>query len=192
MGGRALVYYCAVSADGFIAREDGSVDWLESRAAEDYGIAEFLAGIDTIVWGRTTFEGYGMKPPGLEPFGKGMRHIVLSHRPPPAGADPRAEFTSQPPIELARRLRASGGKGVWLMGGGASAAAFLDAGEVDELFVHVIPVLLGAGIPLLAAKPRDVSLRLRETRAYPDGVVRLRYDVVQPAPSGPRQNTLTA
>ena len=179
--GRKLVYYCAVSADGFIAREDGSVDWLESRAAEDYGIEGFLAGIDTIVWGRTTFEGYGMKPPGLEPFGQGMRHVVLSHRSPPAGADPRAEFTAQPPAELAARLREGSGKGVWLMGGGASAAAFLDAGEVDELFVHVIPVLLGAGIPLFAAKPRDVALRLLESRAFPDGVVRLHYAVRRPA-----------
>jgi dihydrofolate reductase len=179
--GRKVVYYCAVSADGFIARKDGSVDWLESRGAEDYGIAEFLQGIDTIVWGRTTFEGYGMKPPGLEPFGQGMRHIVLSHRPPPAGADPRAEFTAQPPAELARRLRAARGKGVWLMGGGASAAGFLDAGEVDELFVHVIPVLLGDGIPLFAAKPRDVPLELLESKAFPDGVVRLRYGIRRPA-----------
>lgn len=173
--GRTLVYYCATSADGFIARRDGSVDWLESRAAGDYGAEQFMRGVDTIVWGRTTFEGYGMKPPGLEPFGNDVRHLVLSHRPPPAGVDPRAEFTSEPPKELARRLRAEGGKDVWLMGGGASAAGFLDAGEVDELFVHVIPVLLGEGIPLFAPAGRTVELDLLESRAFPDGVVRLRY-----------------
>lgn len=179
--GRKFVYYCAVSADGFIARQDGSVDWLESREAADYGIEEFMAGVDTIVWGRTTFEGYGMKPPGLEPFGKGVRHIILSHRPPPPGADPRAEFTAQPAKDLARRLRGEPGKDVWLMGGGVSAAAFLDAGQVDEVFVHVIPVLLGVGIPLFGARARDVPLELRESKSFPDGVVRLRYRVQPPA-----------
>src|SRR5688572_873759 len=93
---RRLVYYCATSADGFIARPDGSVDWLESRPAADYGAEEFFRTVDTVVWGRTTFEGYGMKPPGIDAFGPGVRHIVLSHRPPPAGADPRVEFTSEP------------------------------------------------------------------------------------------------
>jgi dihydrofolate reductase len=174
---RRFVYYCATSADGFIARADGSVDWLESRPAADYGFEEFAKTVDTIVWGRTTYEQYGMKPPGLEPFGPATRHIVLSHRPAPPGADPRVEFTSEPPTELARRLRAEPGKDVWLMGGGASAAAFLDAGEVDEVQVHAIPVLLGAGIPLFAPAPRTVELSLTEARAFPDGVVRLAYRV---------------
>ena len=174
--GRRFVYYCAVSLDGFIARKDGSVDWLEALKAEDYGIAEFLRGVDTIVWGRTTFEGYGMKPPGLEPFGQ-VRHLVLSHRPPPPGADPRAEFTAETPAALARRLRGQAGQDVWLMGGGVSAAGFLDAGALDEVYLHVIPVLLGDGIPLFAAKPREAWLDLQETKAFPDGVVRLRYAV---------------
>ena len=139
--------------------------------------------MDTIVWGRTTFEGYGMKPPGLEPFGD-VRHIVLSHRAPPAGADPKAKFTAESPKAVAQQLRAQAGKDVWLMGGGASAASFLDVGEVDELFVHVIPTLLGTGIPLFGPGPRDVQLRLLETKAFPDGVVRLRYGVVKPSASG--------
>lgn len=177
--GPRLVYYVAVSADGFIARKDGSVDWLESRPAEDYGAEAFFASIDTIVWGRTTFEGYGMKPPGLEAFGKGKRHVVLSHRPPPEGADPKAEFTSEPPKALAQRLRKEARKDVWLMGGGESAAAFLDAGELDAVFAHVIPVLLGDGIPLFGRKARDVQLALRASKAFPDGVLQVQYDVVR-------------
>lgn len=81
---------------------------------------------------------------------------------------------------FAGRLRAQAGKDVWLMGGGVSAAAFLDAGEVHEVFVHVIPVPLGRGIPLFEAKARTVGLELIESRAFADGVVRLRYRVLPP------------
>src|SRR5688572_7137905 len=101
---RRLVYYCATSADGFIARKDGAVDWLEDRPAEDYGAAGFFASVDTVVWGRTTFEGYGMAPGGLDAFGDGLRHIVMTRRPPPEGADPRVEFTAEPAAGLAKRL----------------------------------------------------------------------------------------
>jgi dihydrofolate reductase len=174
---RRFVYYVAASADGFIARPDGAVDWLESRPAADYGFEGFLSSIDTVVWGRTTFDGYGVKPPGLDPFGP-RRHVVLSSRPPPPGLDPRATFTSEPAAAVAARLRAQGGKDVWLMGGAALARSFLDAGAVDEVVVHVIPVLLGAGIPLFAPGA-EAPLRLRDTHAYADGVVRLRYDVVR-------------
>lgn len=177
---RRFVYYVAASADGFIARRDGAVDWLESRPANDYGFDGFLSTVDTVVWGRTTFDGYGVRPPGLEPFGD-RRHIVLSHRPAPPALDPRATFTTEAPAALADRLREAPGKDVWLMGGASLARAFLDAGAVDEVVVHVIPVLIGDGIPLFAAGKGDAQLTLRETHAYPDGVVRLHYDVVHGA-----------
>lgn len=174
---RRFIYYLAASADGFIARKDGAVDWLESRPANDYGFDGFLDTVDTIVWGRTTFDGYGIKPPGLEPFGD-RRHIILSHRPPPPNLDSRATFTSESAAQVASRLRKGKGKDIWLMGGGKLARSFLDAGAVDEVIVHVIPVLLGEGIPLFAPGHGDVELRLREAHPYPDGVVRLHYDIV--------------
>jgi dihydrofolate reductase len=66
-----------------------------------------------------------------------------------------------------------------MMGGGGLIASFLDAGEIDEFDIQVIPVFIGEGIPLVAPRHRDVSLRLRASRRYPDGVVRLRYEVVR-------------
>lgn len=175
---RRFLYYVAASADGFIARPDGAVDWLESRPATDYGFEGFLGTVDTVVWGRTTFDGYGVRPPGLEPFGAGMRHVVVSHRPPPAGfRDPRATFTADAPEQVAARLREAPGRDIWIMGGAKLARAFLDAGAVDEVIVHVIPVLLGAGIPLFAPGEGDVQLRLVETHPYPDGTVRMHYAV---------------
>ena len=65
------------------------------------------------------------------------------------------------------------------MGGGELIASFLDAGEIDEFDIHVIPTFIGEGIPLMAPRHRDVSLRLRSARKYPDGGVRLRYEVVK-------------
>jgi dihydrofolate reductase len=66
-----------------------------------------------------------------------------------------------------------------MMGGAGLIASFLDAGEIDEFDIHVMPVFIGKGIPLVAPRHRDVPLRLLSSKAYPDGVVRLRYEVVR-------------
>jgi len=84
---------------------------------------------------------------------------------------------SEPVKRFARRLRATPGKHIWMMGGGGLIASFLDAGEIDEFVIHVVPVLIGKGIPLIAPRHRDIPLRLRSSRKYPDGVVRLHYEV---------------
>lgn len=168
---RRFTYYFAASADGFIARPDGSVDWLESRPAGDYGFDEFLAGVDTVVWGRRTWDEAAARG-GIEPFGAHTKHHVVTHRP----AAPRegVEFVHDVPA-LVARLRAAPGKDVWIMGGGILAASLIDAGGLDELFVHVIPVLLGEGIPMVATRRGDITLKLVESRAFPDGVLRVRY-----------------
>jgi riboflavin biosynthesis pyrimidine reductase len=64
-----------------------------------------------------------------------------------------------------------------MMGGGGLIGSFLDAGEIDEFDIHVIPTLIGEGIPVIAPRHRDIPLRVRTVRKYPDGVVRLRYVV---------------
>ncbi|MHB8603739.1 MAG: dihydrofolate reductase family protein [Thermoplasmatota archaeon] len=172
---RKIVYFLAASADGFIARRDGNIDWLEATARGEYGAARFFARIDTIVWGRRTFDESAARG-GVEPFGAGTRHVVLTRKR-RASADPRVEFSREAPAALVRRLRRRRGKDIWIMGGAKLAASFVDAGLVDEIVVHVVPILLGDGIPLLAPSRRDVALELREARRFPDGVVRLRYAV---------------
>jgi dihydrofolate reductase len=81
--------------------------------------------------------------------------------------------------KFAQRLRAAPGKHIWMMGGGELIASFLDAGEIDEFDIHVMPVFIGEGIPLVAPRHRDVPLRLRSSRKYSDGVVRLRYEIIR-------------
>ncbi len=88
------------------------------------------------------------------------------------------QVVSEPVKPFAQRLRATPGKQIWMMGGAGLIASFLDGGEIDEFDIHVIPVFIGEGIPLVAPRHRDVPLRLRSSKKYPDGVVRVRYEVV--------------
>jgi dihydrofolate reductase len=180
---RRIIVYIATSADGYIARPDGGVEWLNRRPDTiDYGMREFYATIDTILWGRKTYDwllSYYKKRGKTEGlFDTKLANYVFSRRPPkrvPAGVT----FVSEPVKAFARRLRTTAGKQIWMMGGAGLIASFLDAGEIDEFDIHVIPVLIGEGIPLVAPRHRDVPLRLRSSRKYPDGVVRLRYEVAR-------------
>jgi dihydrofolate reductase len=179
--GRKIIVYIATGADGYIARPDGDVEWLNRRPdTVDYGMKAFYRTIDTILWGRKTYDWllayhkkHGLKG---EMFDTKVANYVFSRKPPKRAA-PGVEFVSEPVKKFARRLRGAPGKHIWMMGGGELIASFLDAGEIDEFDIHVIPTLIGVGIPLIARRHRDVDLRLRSARKYADGVVRLRYEV---------------
>jgi dihydrofolate reductase len=178
---RKIIAYLAVSADGYIARPDGDVEWLNRRPrTDDYGMREFYSTIDTIVLGRKTYDwalAYMAKHGKTKgPFDPKRIHYVFSRKR-KIQALPGVEFVSEPVKGFARRLRARPGKHIWMMGGGGLIASFLDAGEIDEFEIHVIPVFIGKGIRLVAPRHRDIELRLRSSRKYGDGVVRLRYEV---------------
>ncbi len=181
---RKIIVYIATSADGYIARPDGDVQWLHRPGLRgSYGMGAFMRSIDTILWGRRTYDqalGFGEGEAGGM-FGGNVRNYVFTHRPP---ASPAAgvEFVSEPVSTFARRLRGAPGKDIWMMGGAAIIGAFLDEGQIDEFIIHVVPTLIGEGIPLIAPRHRMVPLKLHSTRRYRDGVVRLRY-AVDGAPS---------
>lgn len=137
----------------------------------------FFKSIDTILWGRKTYD-VALRFTGGKGVGAGSRvkNYVFSRRPPKAHP-PDVEFVREQIRPFARRLRAAPGKDVWMMGGAGLIGSFLDAGEIDELVIHVIPVIIGKGIPLIAPRHRLVPLRLLSTRRFPDGVVKLHYSV---------------
>jgi dihydrofolate reductase len=177
---RRIIAYLAISADGFIARTDGDVGWLEREdPADRYGMPAFLRSIDTIVIGRVTWE-VGQKLGGALVDGK--RNIILS-RTLPFHAAPGATIENVEVADLARRLRSEKGKNVWVMGGAQIFGAFLDAGELDDIILHVIPVLIGEGIPLLNPARRQTELKLKSSRRFANGVVRLHYQIDRSAPS---------
>jgi len=182
---RKIIVYIATSADGYIARPDGDVEWLNRLPSTvDYGMSAFYSTIDTILWGRKTYDwalAYQKKTGNkADIFDQNVANYVFSRKRPKKTV-PAVEFVSEPVKAFARRLRTMAGKHIWLMGGGGLIASFLDAGEIDEFDIHIIPVFIGKGIPLVEPRHRDVSLRLRSTRRYPDGVVRLHYEVPRSA-----------
>ncbi|HEV7890633.1 MAG TPA: dihydrofolate reductase family protein [Pyrinomonadaceae bacterium] len=171
---RKIIYYAATSADGYIARTDGGVEWLDRPMPKgSYGMAAFFKSVDTVLMGRETYD-VGRRF-GLEGH-PGKKNYVFTRKRLRTRA-PNVEFVRGPIGEFARRLRAERGKDVWLMGGAALAASFLDEGQLDELFIHVIPVLIGEGILLVQPRRRTTSLSLISSHSYTDGVVRLHYSV---------------
>jgi dihydrofolate reductase len=180
---RKIIVYIATSADGYIARPDGDVEWLNRRPRTvDYGMKAFYSTIDSILWGRKTYDWalayYKKKGTKSGMFDTKLANYVFSRKPPKRAVS-GAEFVSEPVKSFAQRLRATPGKHIWMMGGGELIASFLDAGEIDEFDIQVIPTFIGEGIPLVAPRHRYVPLRLRSARKYPDGVVRLGYEVAR-------------
>lgn len=173
---RKIIVNAATSADGYIARPDGDFSWLNRPAYNgDYGMTKFYRKVDTAIMGRQTYDA------GVQ-FGQhgypGLRNYVFSTRPQKAASDtPHIEYVNEDIASFAGRLRREKGKHIWLVGGSRMIASFLDAGQVDEFLIHVIPIFIGAGIPLIQPKHRDLPLRLVKARRYPDGVVRLHYRV---------------
>jgi dihydrofolate reductase len=181
-GRRKIIVYIAVSADCYIARPDGNIDWLKRPHPKgDYGMPAFFKSIDTILWGRKTYTEAMATGIKLSIFGAGIKNYVFSREPQKwtaAPLQPGVEFVTEPIKQFAQRLRAQPGKDIFMMGGGEINAAFLDAGEIDEFSIHVIPVFIGEGIPLIAPRHRNVKLELLSTKTFSDGVVHLNYRVV--------------
>ncbi len=171
---RHVIVHIAASADGYIARPDGDLDWLTSRPAPEgfYGMNAFMRSIDTRLLGRRTYE--VSRRLGAQ-FGTGERTIVFSRHAAPADAPVGVEFVSDAIGPFIRALKARPGKNIWLMGGGDLIASFLDDHAIDEFIVSVVPVFIGDGIPLIARRHRHVRLQLESSKRFPDGLVQLRY-----------------
>lgn len=174
---RRIIVHIATSADGYIARPDGDLDWLTSRPAPKgfYGIEAFMKTVDTQLLGRRTYEASLLL--GATFGAKKVRTIVFSRQPTPPDAPSGVEFTSEAIGPFVKRLREQPGKDIWLMGGGDLIASFFDEGAIDEFVVSIVPVFIGDGIPLIARRHRQVALELLDVERFPDGLVQLRYAV---------------
>ncbi len=174
-----LSVFCGVSVDGFLARPDDGLDFLDTGGQEPHGFEEFLASVDVVVIGRRTFE-VVLKLGDLSLYGK-RRVVVLSSRPLDfSSVKGRAvEQMSGEPAEVVEQLKSRGSKHAYI-DGGITIQRFLAAGLIDRLVITRVPVLIGAGIPLFGPLPRDISLRHVATRSYGGGLVQSEYEIGAP------------
>ncbi len=173
---RKVIVHIGTSADGYIARPDGDLEWLTSRPKPEgfYGMGDFMRSIDTKLIGRRTYE--ASRRMGAK-FDSKDRTFVFSRQARPADAPSSVEFVNGAIGPFVSRLREQPGKDIWLMGGGDLIASFLDENAIDEFFVTVAPVFIGDGIPLIARRHRHVPLDLQSVERFADGVVQLHYRV---------------
>jgi dihydrofolate reductase len=165
--------FIATSLDGFIARENGALDWLPPDGGEPHGYDEFMATVDALVIGRKTFEtvlAFSAWPYGKKPV------VVLSSRPGNLVApdDAVCEMMAGTPQQVIARLAERGMKHLYI-DGGVTIQRFLEAGLIQRMIITRIPVLLGSGIPLFGSLSRDVRLEHIATRTYPSGLVQSEY-----------------
>lgn len=190
--GIKLSVFCGVSVDGFLARPDHGLDFLDAGGQAPHGFEEFYGSTDVMVIGRKLFEvvlsfggwAYGKKPV-----------VVLSSRPQDfsrvkGGA---LEQMSGDPAEIVKQLKTRGFKHAYI-DGGITIQRFLAAGLIDRMVVTRVPVLIGEGIPLFGPVPRDILLRHVRTRCFPGGLVQSEYEpgvatenmAAKPKPRAPR------
>ena len=168
---RKVVLGLGISLDGYIARLDGTLDFL--FMPKDYSMAPFFATVDTAIMGRKTLDA-ALKMGGGGFSGSSMATYVFS-RSLPAGKRDGLIFTHQSPATLIRQLRERKGKNIWLMGGGELARDFLKADLVNELYIGMVPVLVGEGIPLFPPGFPQREFSLVENKTYSKGLIALKY-----------------
>ena len=167
--------FVGASLDGFIARLDGSYDFLPAGGGEPHGYDEFMASVDCLVIGRKTYEivlsldewPYAEKPT-----------IVLSTQPlAPAPLGAEVEQMTGSPTEIVSHLARRGLKHAYV-DGGITIQRFLEARLIQRLTITRVPVLIGSGIPLFGAIPHDIHLKHLATHEYPSGLVKSEYEVL--------------
>jgi len=165
---RRIILNVAITLDGFIEGPNGEIDWCFTD--QDYGMDDFLNRIDTIFFGRKSYElMLGMEK---NPFPDKIKY-VFSRSAKSVGEN--ARIIGDDVDRAVRKILAKPGKDVWLFGGSSLAAFFLNDGWIDEMQLSVHPVLLGGGKPLFELINRRVSLKLTDAKSYPTGLVQLFY-----------------
>lgn len=166
--------YIATSIDGYIARKDGSLDWLDVVGGfgdEDYGFKKLIESIDGVILGRNTYE---VAASVLNWPYKGKKIIVLSNTLKTVREE--AELFQGDLTALVAKLHEEKIKHVWI-DGGVTISQFLKLQLVDSITLSIIPVLLGDGLPLFSAFGKEIPCKLISSQAYPSGLVQIHYEI---------------
>lgn len=186
-GEARVTIHMAASLDGYIARADGRVDWMETTDEFEHGevldpeyVRTFLGSIDCYVMGSHTYltaldfesQGLGWSYGDTPVFVLTSRELTRTR--------PTVQFHAGDLREFFDTRLKPTFRNIWVVGGGKLAGACLRAGLADEVRYSMLPVLIGNGIPFFDGLTNDVPLHLLETKAYRNGVVALRYEVRRP------------
>jgi len=162
---KKVILNIATSLDGFIARKNGSVDWLpEIDNSEDFGMKEFMDSIEIVILGNTTFSQFGANYPNKKCF-------VFSRK--NTGKKDNITYVNGNVKDFLHGLRTD--DNIWLVGGAEIIKEFLKNNLIDEFIITVIPVVLGEGIPLFGEGCGEHKLKLQNIKSYDSGVVQLSY-----------------
>ncbi|HAS40051.1 MAG TPA: dihydrofolate reductase [Microscillaceae bacterium] len=172
--------YIAASLDGFIARKDHSLDWLDALPnpeKTDYGYYAFYESIDTVLMGRSTYEvilGFDVDWPYPD-----AQTIIFSRSSEVNITTPNTRLVNEDIKTYVTKLRQEKGKDIWLAGGGQLVTSFLNEGLIDEMIVSITPVILGEGVPLFAQTPKETKLKLTDAQHFGSGMVNVTYTVIK-------------
>lgn len=167
--------FIAASIDGYIAREDGSLDWLDAVPNPDqldYGYHAFYDSVDTIIMGRKTYEevlGFGVDWPYPD-----CKTYILSSR----EVEIKTENTfliNESLDAMVKEWHKEPGKDIWVVGGGELITSMINLGLIDEMLLTITPVILGSGIPLFPNSPQETKFELIKTESFDTGFVNLTY-----------------
>lgn len=172
--------FIATTVDGFIARENGSVDWLptgEGVGSEDYGYQDFMNSVDALVIGRNSYElvlSFDSWPYGEKPI------VVLSSQQLeiPESISITVSVMSASPSEVVQRLAERGYKHLYI-DGGKTIQGFIREGLIQKLIITKVPILIGSGLPLFGALPHDIRLLHLETLQFDNGLVQSKYEILE-------------
>ncbi len=173
---RKIVLYIASSLDGYIARKNGGVDWLDefNNAGEDYGYYKFLDSIDVTLMGNKTYK--TSMSLGDFPY-KDKKNYVFTKQNIIPQAD-YVKFINKNIVLFSKDLKTQKGKDIWLIGGTQINELFFNNELIDELILSVMPVTLGNGIPLFTENVKQLKFRLNNEKSYENGVVQLQYSII--------------
>jgi len=166
---RKVILFITCSLDGYIARENGDIDWLFTD--QDYGYAEFFATVGTVLMGRRTYD--QVLTFGEYPY-KGTEGFVFSRKR-SGEKDENVSFVSDDPAEFAGMLKRKEGKAIWLVGGGEIIHPCVQHNVIDEYEIFIHPVVLGSGIPLFRSPLPETWVRFTRSQTFETGLVQLSY-----------------
>ncbi|MHA1561229.1 MAG: dihydrofolate reductase family protein [Promethearchaeota archaeon] len=174
---RKIVLYIASSLDGYIARKNGEVDWLDdfNNTGEDYGYYKFYDSIDVTLMGNKTYK--TSMSLGDFPY-KDKKNYVFTKQNilPQAGY---VKFINNNIVSFTKELKTQKGKDIWLIGGTQINELFFNNEIIDELILTVMPVTLGNGIPLFTESVKQLKFKLNSNKSYGNGVVQLHYSILK-------------